>query len=36
MKKITHKIKDKYGLSFQGGVSEMDENSYNYLINNSN
>ena len=28
--------KDKYGLSFQGGVTEMDETSYNYLINKSN
>ena len=27
--------KDKYGLSFQGGVTEMDETSYNYLINKS-
>ena len=27
--------KDKYGLSFQGGVTEMDETSYNYLISKS-
>ena len=30
------KIKDKYGLTFQGGVTEVDEKSYNLIMNNGN
>ena len=30
------KIKEKYGLTFQGGVTEVDKKSYNLIMNNGN